>query len=49
MHRQFCKLLIQNPEYVKIHCNIRNNPFDFACRKWYLGNQTNIKTIYKFI
>ena len=35
MHRQFFKILSQNPEYVKTHCNDGNNPFHFPCRKWY--------------
>ena len=36
MHRQFFKTLSQNPDYVKTHCNDRNNPFHFSNRKWYL-------------
>ena len=40
MHRQFFKIISQNPEYVKTHCNNRNNPFHFAIRKWYLDNQS---------
>ena len=38
MHRQFFKKLSQNPDYVQTHCNDRNNPFHFACHKWYLYN-----------
>ena len=38
MHRHFFKILPQNPEYVQTHCNDRNNPFHFACLKWYLYN-----------
>ena len=35
MHRQFFKKLPQNPEYIQTHCNVRINPFHFACRRWY--------------
>ena len=38
MHRQFFKILPQNPDYVQTHCNDRKNPFHFACRKRYLYN-----------
>ena len=38
MHRHFFKLLSQNPDYVQAHCIDRNNPIQFACRKWYLYN-----------
>ena len=31
----------QNREYEKIHCNDLYNPFQFACRKWYLDNQSS--------
>ena len=34
MHRQFFKILTKNRDYVEIHCNDRNNPFDFACQTW---------------
>ena len=40
-HRQFFKISSLNPEYVQRHFNDRRNPFHFACRKWYLDNQTN--------
>ena len=33
LHRNFFKKLSQNPDYVQTHCNDRNNPFYFACRK----------------
>ena len=36
MHRHFFRKLSQNSEHVQIRCNILNNPFHFACRKWYL-------------
>ena len=35
MHRRFLKKISQNPDYIQTHCNVRNNPFHFACRKWY--------------
>ena len=38
MHRHVFRILTQNPDYVKSHCNDRNNPFHFACREWYLYN-----------
>ena len=28
----------QNKENVEQFCNVRNNPFHLACRKWYLYN-----------
>ena len=34
-HRQFFKILSQNPEYVKTHCNDLNILFLFACRMWF--------------
>ena len=37
-HRQFFKILYQNPEYVKTHCNNLINLFHFAIRYWYLYN-----------
>ena len=30
MHRQFFKIPSQNPDYVKTHCNDRNNVFSFC-------------------
>ena len=38
MHRQFFKKISHNREYVKKFRNDLNNPFHFACRKWYLYN-----------
>ena len=32
-HRQFFKLVPQNPEYGQNHCNNLDNPFHFACRR----------------
>ena len=34
MHRQFLKIISQNPDYVKTYFNDFNNPFHFACRKF---------------
>ena len=34
MHRLFFRKLSQNKEYVQTHCNVRDNPFHFACRRW---------------
>ena len=38
-HRQFFKVLSQNPEYVQTHCNDKYNPFHFECRKRFLYNK----------
>ena len=38
MHQNFFKKLSQNSDYVKTHCHDRNNPFQFAIRKWYFYN-----------
>ena len=32
-HRRFLKIITQNPDYVKNHCNDQNNPFHFGIRK----------------
>ena len=37
MHRQFFKILSQNPAYVKTHCNDGSNHFHFALRKWMIN------------
>ena len=39
IHRQFYRIISQNPDFVKFHCNDLNSPFQFACRKWF--NQIN--------
>ena len=36
MHRQLFEIPFQNKEYVERFCNDRNNPFQFACRRWFL-------------
>ena len=41
MHRQFFRIISQNREKIKTHCNDLNNLFQFACRKWYLDNQSS--------
>ena len=33
-HRQFFRIVSHNPEYVKTHCNDKDNPFKFAIRQW---------------
>ena len=35
-HRDFLRKLSQIPAYTQTHCNVRNNPFHSACRRWYL-------------
>ena len=42
MHRQFFRLLCQNPVYVKTHCNDLNKPFHFACRNIYQEKAHNL-------
>ena len=39
-HRLFFRRISENKEYIGNFCNDLNNPFHFACRKWYLDNQT---------
>ena len=39
-HRPFFRRISQSKEYIENFCNDINNPFHFACRKWYLANQT---------
>ena len=34
MHRQFFRVISQNPEYVKTFCNDLNNPFHFTYNNW---------------
>ena len=38
MHRQFLKMISQNPEYEQAHCNDSNNPLHFAIRKWMINH-----------
>ena len=40
LHRHFCEIISQNRKHVQTHCNDRSNLFRFACRKWYLDNQS---------
>ena len=35
MRRQLFRKPSQNREYVKTFCTDLNNPFHFACRKWF--------------
>ena len=41
MHRDFFRIISQKPGIVKALCVDRNNPFDFACRKGSIYNQSN--------
>ena len=34
MHRQFFRIISQNPEYVKTFCNGLKKSLQFACRRW---------------
>ena len=40
MHRQFFRILSQNPESVGKFCNDGYNPFHFACRKFLSENNS---------
>ena len=48
LHREFCGIVSQNPEYVKSVCTDRNNFLHFACRRWiiYWRNQSIKKRRY---
>ena len=37
-HHPFVNIPFQNPEDIQTQCNVRKNPFQFACRKWYSYN-----------
>ena len=43
-HRNIFKIFSQNPAYLESFCSNLNNPFHFACRKWYLDNQSPEKS-----
>ena len=34
-HRQFFRVISQNRKYVEKFCNDVENPFQFACQKWF--------------
>ena len=38
-HRLFFRRKFQNKKYIENFCNDLNNPFPFACRKWYPHNK----------
>ena len=38
LHRQFFIKISKNRDYIQTFCNDRRNPFNFACRQWYLYN-----------
>ena len=40
LHRQFFIKISQNREYIQTFCKDKRNPFLFACRQWYLYNNT---------
>ena len=44
-HRLFFRSISQSKEYIENFCNDINNPFHFACRKWYLDNRTLYKAM----
>ena len=44
LHRRFFKNLLNNRIYNKTHCNDLNNPFHFACHRWYSYNNLGILT-----
>ena len=44
LHYRFFKNLLKNPDYIETHCNDINNPFQFACRQWFLYNNPGILT-----
>ena len=39
-HRLFFRKIPQNKEYIENFCKDINKQSHFACRKWYLDNQT---------
>ena len=40
-YRLFFGRMSKNKDYIQNFCNDSNTPFQFACRKWYLDNQTS--------
>ena len=38
MHRPFIRKISENRDIVKTFCTDLNNPFQIACREWYLYN-----------
>ena len=48
MHRQFFKIISQNKGNVDYFCNIRNNPFHFACQKWFNQLDQKLYVIFYF-
>ena len=47
MHRQFFKIISQNPDYVKSHCSDRFNRFNFAICKWINQFKYELNVIFK--
>ena len=46
MHREFFKTISRKPEYIQKVCNVLNNAFQFACRRWTLCSQTKKDMVY---
>ena len=44
LHRQFFIKISKNRDYIQTHCNDLNNPFHFACHRWYSYNNPSILT-----
>ena len=42
--RLFFRRIAHNRNYIQTHCNDIINPFQFACRQWYLYNNPGILT-----
>ena len=40
-YRLFFRRISKNKEYIENFCDDSSNLFQFACRKWYLDNQTS--------
>ena len=38
-HRHFFEIISQNPEYVKTHCNDKENPLNSAIRNWMIKQE----------
>ena len=48
MQRHFFRRTSQKLENLERFCKYLYNPFDFACRKWYLDNQSPRKLVWVF-
>ena len=45
-HRQFCKIISQNPEYVRNQCNDMESPLNFAIRNWMIKQKVDTVLIF---